>query len=461
MKTIKNIKLLSTLFFAGLVALSCVKDDDFDIPEINTEEPNVTVNTTIENVKSFYNGFEPVLISNGENEMYMEAYVVSSDETGNFYKTLVIQDSPENPLHGISISTEATDMYTLFEPGRKVYVRVDGLYSGEYAGLPTLGVLDGEEVGRMSIVDFEERVLRSNEVAELVPNIKTLNSVSAADLNTLIAFENVQVSDSDLGEPYANLNNTFSVNRTIINCERTSQIIMRNSGFADFKNEIMPEGSGTLTAVMSVFGDDFQVFIRSTDDVNFDQDRCLEGGGGGGGGDGTPLNLPFSENFESIQTGVGVLIDIDGWRNENLTEGERKYEGRDFDDNNYAQISAFGSDETSVEAWLVTPYLNLEGTSNPILNFKTKDGFNNGEALKVFVSTDLFESTIEEATWTELTSATIASGSTSGYAENFTDSGDIDLSAYSGENIHIGFQYVGGSSGVTTTIQIDDINVTD
>src|SRR5690606_30546958 len=274
MKTIKNIKLLSVLFFAGLVTMSCVKDDDFDTPEINTDEPNVTVNTNIESVKDFYNGFEPVLITNGGIPMYMEAYVVSSDETGNFYKTLVIQDSPENPQHGISISTESTDMYTLFEPGRKIYVRVDGLYSGEFAGLPTLGVLNGEEVGRMSIIEFEERVLRSNEVAELVPNIRTLNGVTNGDLNTLVAFENVQVSDNDLGEPYGNLNNTFSVNRTITNCERTAQIIMRNSGFADFKNEIMPEGNGQLTAVMSIFNNDYQVFIRSTADVNFDQERC-------------------------------------------------------------------------------------------------------------------------------------------------------------------------------------------
>lgn len=459
MKTIKNIKLLSVLFFAGLVTMSCVKDDDFDTPEIITEEPNVTVNTNIEKVKDFYNGFEPVLITNGGNPMYMEAYVVSSDETGNFYKTLVIQDSPENAKHGISISTESTDMYTLFEPGRKVYVRVDGLYSGEFAGLPTLGVLNGEEVGRMSIIEFEDRVLRSNEVAELVPNVRTLSGVSDADLNTLVAFENVQVSDNDLGEPYANLNNTFSVNRTITNCDRTASIIMRNSGFADFKNELMPEGNGQLTAVMSIFNNDYQVFIRSTADVDFDQERCPVDDGGII--DETPINLPFSEDFEGIQTGAGASINIEGWRNINVTGGERKYEGRSFDGNNYAQISAFGSNETNVEAWLVTPYLNLSGTTSPILNFKTKDGFNNGQALKVFISTNLFESTIEEATWTELTSATIASGTTNGYADNFTDSGNIDLSAYIGQNIHIGFQYVGGSSGVTTTFQIDDVSITD
>lgn len=453
MKTIKNIKLLSVLFFAGLITMSCVKDDDFDTPEINTEEPNVTVNTNVESVKSFYNGFEPVLITNGDNPMYMEAYVVSSDETGNFYKTLVIQDSPENPQHGISISTESTDMYTLFEPGRKIYVRVDGLYSGEFAGLPTLGVLDGEEVGRMSIIEFEERVMRSNEVAELVPNIRTLNGVSDSDLNTLVAFENVQVSDSDLGEPYANLTNTFSVNRTITNCERTAQIIMRNSGFADFKNELMPEGNGQLTAVMSKFNNDFQVFIRSTDDVNFDQDRCLED-------DGEPIGALLFEDFEDIgTTGNGANINLPDWTNVNITGGSERYEAREFDNNKYAQITAFSSGEAVLEAWLVTPNVDLTGAANPKLSFTSKDGFNNGEALKVFISTN-FSGNVESATWTELT-ATIASGTASGYAPNFTASGDIDLSAYSGQSIAVGFQYIGSDGGVTTTYQIDDIAVFD
>ncbi len=453
MKTIKNIKLLSVLFFAGLVTMSCVKDDDFDTPEINTEEPNVTVNTNIESVKSFYNGFEPVLITNGDNAMYMEAYVVSSDETGNFYKTLVIQDSPENPQHGISISTESTDMYTLFEPGRKIYVRVDGLYSGEFAGLPTLGVLDGEEVGRMSIIEFEERVMRSNEVEDLVPNIRTLNGVSDSDLNTLVAFENVQISDSDLGEPYANLTNTFSVNRTITNCERTAEIIMRNSGFADFKNELIPEGNGQLTAVMSKFNNDFQVFIRSTNDVNFDQDRCLEDTGEPGGA------LLF-EDFEGIgTTGNGANINLPEWTNVNITGGSERYEAREFDDNQYAQITAFSSGEAVLEAWLVTPTVDLTGTANPKLSFTTKDGFNNGEALKVFISTN-FSGNVENATWTEL-SATIASGTSSGYAPNFTASGDIDLSAYAGQSIAVGFQYIGSDGGVTTTYQIDDVAVFD
>lgn len=453
MKTINNIKFLSILFFMGLVVTSCVKDDDFSTPDVTAEEPNIDVNFTIDLVKEAYGGFEPVLIE-GE-ALYLEGYVVSNDEAGNFFKTLVIQNSPENPTAGIAISTEDTDLYTFYEPGRKIYLRVDGLYSGEFAGLPTLGVLNNGEVGRMSILEFRERIVRSTEFQEIVPQVRTINQLSNSDLNTLIMLENVQVSDADLGEAYANLNNTFSVNRIIINCERTEDIILRNSGFADFKNELMPEGSGSLTAVFSVFNNDYQLFIRDTDDVNFDQERCEEAAF-----EEVFLNLPFSQDFESLSTGPGVNVSIPGWRNVNINDGDTKYEARDFNNNKYAQISAFNSDENNLEAWLVTPALILEGTQNPTLTFETKDGFNNGNGLKVFISTDLTEDTVENATWTEL-SATIASGTSTGYAENFTPSGNIDLSAYTGQTIHIGFQYIGSDGGVTTTYQIDNINVVD
>ena len=41
MKTLKNIKLLSFLFFLGMIVTSCVNDDDYSIPEITASEPNI------------------------------------------------------------------------------------------------------------------------------------------------------------------------------------------------------------------------------------------------------------------------------------------------------------------------------------------------------------------------------------------------------------------------------------
>ncbi|GHC45524.1 DUF5689 domain-containing protein [Ulvibacter litoralis] len=447
MKNFKNIKFLSILFIVGSILVSCVKGDDYDIPEINVEEPNVDVNFDIAAVKGTYQGFEPVLIEAGAGStdpLYIEAYVISSDETGNFYKQLVIQDLPENPTAGLSISTEAQDLYTRFEPGRKVYIRVDGLFIGEYAGLPTLGIQDGSDVGRISIAEFEERVLRSTETATLVPTVITMEQAqNESRLNTLVQFENVQFPSSLAGQSYANIDNNFSVNRVVEDCEE-NQVILRNSGYSTFKNKLLPEGNGTLTAVLSIFNSDYQTFIRDTDDVNMEGDRCAQ--------------ALFEENFEGLAvTGNGEYIDLPGWTNVNVNGGEERYEAREFSNNKYAQITAFGSGEDPLDAWLVTPGFTIPaGNSAASINFGTKDGYNNGEALTVLVSTD-FSGDVTTATWTDL-NATISTGNTSGYAANFTSSGDLDLSAYIGQEVFIGFKYAGADGGITTTYQIDNIS---
>ena len=105
MEKLQNIRIISFLLAIGMMVISCVHDDDFSVPEINMEEPNVNVNTDIATVKAMYGGFDPVLIESGggsTNEMYLEAYVISSDEAGNIYKQLYIQDTPQNPSAGVS-----------------------------------------------------------------------------------------------------------------------------------------------------------------------------------------------------------------------------------------------------------------------------------------------------------------------------------------------------------------------
>src|SRR5699024_51951 len=203
----RNINYIMIFLFMALVGGSftaCVNDDDYSIPEYVVEEPDVTVNFTIANALEMMEAGGPVKIESND-PLYLEGYVVSSDEAGNFHKNLVIQDSPENPTAGITISTHATDMYTFFEPGRKVYVRVDGLYVGVYRGLPSLGE-SGDEVERMSVEEFDERVLRSNTKEEIVPTVISMEQVSDSHLNTLIQFNNVEFPADYDGLTYANPN---------------------------------------------------------------------------------------------------------------------------------------------------------------------------------------------------------------------------------------------------------------
>ena len=75
-------------------------------------------------------------------------------------------------------------------------------------------------------------------------------------------------------------------------------------------------------------------------------------------------------------------------------------------------------------------------------------------------SATLSNTKLNNATWTEITGVTYSTGNTSGYADSFVPSGDIDLSAYAGQTVYVAFQYLGASDGVTSTYQIDNISLT-
>ncbi|MBW2960293.1 DUF5689 domain-containing protein [Mesonia aestuariivivens] len=466
MKTIQKIKFLS-FFLLGAIVTSCVQDDDFDTPEVVYEDANFNPSQdsviSIASVIEFYGGFEPKQINAGsdsDKNLYMEGYVVSSDETGNFYKTLIVQDKPENPTAGISISTDAGDLYTSYEPGRKVYLRVNGLYSGEYAGLPTVGVQNNDEVGRISTIEFENRMKRTGIKEEIIPTVIGINQTGSTPLNTLIKLEDVQFISSLEGESYANIDNTNTENRTIENCSG-NEILLRNSGYSDFKNKLLPTGNGSIVAVLSAYNDDTQLFIRNTEDVIFEGERCGEEPGNGGGDNPAPglVQLPFTEDFEGETAGVGVYLAIEGWTNVNVNGGERIFEVREFGDSKYAQTSAYSSDESPYEAWLVTSGVDLSSAANATLSFETKDGYYNGDALTAYISTD-FDGDVSTANWTELSGVNYSAGNADGYGDNFVPSGDIDLSAYAGQTVYVGFKYLGASDGVTSTYQIDNISIT-
>lgn len=125
MKTNRILSLMSILFL-GLIVVSCVQDDDYNIPTLEIVEPNITANTTISIVKSMYAGtlVDFTEASNG-GELIIEGYVVSNDEAGNFYKVLVLQDAPENPTAAIQLDIDVTALYSKYKPGRKVYVKLN------------------------------------------------------------------------------------------------------------------------------------------------------------------------------------------------------------------------------------------------------------------------------------------------------------------------------------------------
>ena len=94
-----------SIFIMSCCFFSCIDEAEFKIPDlINVEfkeKATTDINTAI---NAFQQADTEIFTYNSGNVMIAAAYVISSDVAGNFYKTLIIQDSPENPMNGLEIT---------------------------------------------------------------------------------------------------------------------------------------------------------------------------------------------------------------------------------------------------------------------------------------------------------------------------------------------------------------------
>ncbi|MCF6348153.1 MAG: choice-of-anchor J domain-containing protein [Flavobacteriaceae bacterium] len=192
--------------------------------------------------------------------------------------------------------------------------------------------------------------------------------------------------------------------------------------------------------------------LNSTSDINFDNtERCdpilLECTGTIA----TAVTL-FNEDFQSINNESD--LDVLGWTNINVSGGSERYEDSSFAEDTYMKISAFGTRESPLEAWLITPAINLNGTGEEALSFDISTNFETGQALTVYI-TDSYTGDPTTTEWVQL-DANIPIGSSS-FGSFVTST--INLSCLSG-NVHIGFHYLGAAGRTETRYHIDNIKVT-
>ena len=106
----------------SVIVVSCNKK--FDEPPAYVG-PNITPTLTIADLKAMHTigGLEIITV-----DKIIGGVVVADDKSGNFYKTIAIQDE----TGGIQLKLDGYDLYTQYPVGRQVYVNVKGLYLGDY-----------------------------------------------------------------------------------------------------------------------------------------------------------------------------------------------------------------------------------------------------------------------------------------------------------------------------------------
>jgi hypothetical protein len=461
----KNIKfLLIPALFATIT--SCVTGDDYGTPDLSGECVDIAATKSVQDIAILANE----TAQEYTNADFIEAYVTSSDEGGNFYKSISLVSL--DGTKGFTMPVDAYNLYTKFEPGRKVTVNMQNRhfhYDTQIASLEIGSLYNNDtpdnpgddRVGRISGVEYENVINRSCTKVDEEAFIKRMSITQAKNnqyINMLIEFDAVQFTDASLGKKYydPSLNSFGGATNHEITDEFGNKIIVRVSEFANFSGNQIPALSGKIRGVLTKYNSDFQFMVRTINDIDLTQPR-LEIDffppivGNALVYDAT-LNEPFTSYTTTNQRNFPKYIN-------DAAVGSRYWERKVFGtpSNTYIQMSSFGGTPEANRSLFIVP-VNM--TAANTLSFETKAGFANGNVLKVYYTTNYVPGTqITSATLIDITSSfTISPGLPSGYPASFTPSGVYNIPAGVTGNGFFVFEYIGnGSGGPTTTMQIDNI----
>ena len=433
----KNLaKLFLPLFLLAISFTSCL-DEDFDQPPTTGRVPDLTVTTTIAELKAMHTMGS---LTDIKEDLVIKGTVVADDFSGNWYRSMVIQDETS----GITVLIDQVEAYFSYPTGREVYIKLQGLTLSDYNNLIQLGVYNPYTKEVEEISELSDHLFKSvkREVPE--PKIVKPGQFKLEDVSTLVKLENVIFSQT--GVTYADAAGQNSINLAIEDCDGNTTVV-RTSGYASFAGALVPEGRGTLTGILSIYNfnalqqSDFQILIRDLDDLQLTGPRNC------------PAENFLQENFESGSNNADVAIS--GWTNI-AVRGQRLWQFKLFDNNVYCQATAFNDSSPEMETWLISPLVNLDVPK--VLTFETAKAFWTHNGLSVWISTN-FTGNQAAATWQPL-SATVAGQTDADHA--WIPSGNIDLTPLTGSTIAIAFKYVGSNSaGQTASYRIDNVVVKD
>lgn len=441
-------KTISLFVLAGIFS-SCV-NDEVAVPKLTCTQPDLSVNKTVAEVHSSAGA----IVSQYLYDDVIEAYVISTEEHGNFFKTISFQTlaTATIPAIGFSVPVDATNTYVDFRLGNKVYVKLKNQYTDiNYGSLRIGGIYvntyNEGSVGRLSQNDYKNVLHASCTTLtddQLVRPISIAELVQDSNLNTLVELSDVQFTEAAVGRKYYEETNDIggATNWSLID-KKGNQVIFRTSSYADFASKIVPDGIGKVRGVLTKFGSDYQLVARSENDIVMTGIRKA------------PF---FAEDFKNVVDKSN--LSLPGWANM-VQSGTLFWKGTVYSGNGYAEFAISGTKVNSNIAWLISPKIDMDTHTNEILTFRTAQHHLDVDSplntLEVYVSTNFDGLNVKTATWIPLT-VTLPKQATPWY--QFVGSGGVDLSSYTGK-INIAFKYIGSGKNLALdgAFQVDDVQV--
>lgn len=263
----------AAMAFAGVASSSC--QDHFD--DYTAEAPVATMkaNTTILELKNKYwqddaNYAVQVGTKEDGSRTIISGVVVSSDEAGNVFKSITIQDKTA----AISFSINSYNLYLNYRRGQEIVIDLTDLYIGKYAGLMQIGMKEWtDKVTPPSYqVSFmaPEMFIRNLELNGY-PDRARIDTVEISSFSQLgaspadqmkfqcqlVKLNNVSFQNGGVEKFSAYHEN---VNQNIVDADGQT-LLMRTSGYSNFWNKTLPAGKLDVVGILGYFNSAYQFTI--------------------------------------------------------------------------------------------------------------------------------------------------------------------------------------------------------
>ena len=262
-------------FISLCTVMSCVKDDDYELPDNKKVLPafagkvvsfSDVASRTTTSIKP-YSADEAI-----------EGYVISSDEGGNFYKKIYIQN--ENKTQALSVALDKSGIYTEYPIGAKVQLRLKGLTTQLNNAITEVGyeIYKNPKSGRESVGSMAEAIYKTHlydmggerkTLASLAKEVTSIETVKNNEhVGQLITLKGVHFPNEVVGKTMYDKNKDLggATNYKLTDANGKT-IDFRTSGYAKFKDEKVPAGTLDITGVLSKFNTSWQFMVSNYADI--------------------------------------------------------------------------------------------------------------------------------------------------------------------------------------------------
>ena len=262
-------------FISLCTVMSCVKDDDYELPDNKKVLPAFA--GKVVSFSDVASRTTPTIKTYSADEA-IEGYVISSDEGGNFYKKIYIQN--EDKTQALSVALDKSGIYTEYPIGAKVQLRLKGLTTQLNNAITEVGykIYKNEKSGRESVGSMAEAIYKTHlydmggerkTLASLAKEVTSIETVkNDAHVGQLITLKGVHFPNEVVGKTmYDKSKDLGGATNYKLTDANGKTIDFRTSSFAKFKDEKVPSGTLDVTGVLSKFNTSWQFMVSNYADI--------------------------------------------------------------------------------------------------------------------------------------------------------------------------------------------------